>query len=100
MKKYQLTRDAQADLVSIRQFTRKRWGATQAQKYLTDLRMSVKRLAENPDLGVLSPDIGDGVLRFPCNRHVIYYFYEGGELIVFGVLHKGMVPLKHLDERL
>jgi hypothetical protein len=39
------------------------------------------------------------IFSFPHVGHVIYYILHERQLIVFGVLHKSMVPSKHLDER-
>ncbi len=99
MTLYRLTSDAQADLIEIRRFTLKQWGAIQSQKYLSELRRTMQFLAENPLLGKLKPDVGFNVLSFPYASHVIYYVVHEQQLVIFGVLHKRMVPLNHLLER-
>ncbi len=38
-------------------------------------------------------------MSFPHASHVIYYVVHEQQLVVFGVLHKRMVPVKHLIER-
>jgi toxin ParE1/3/4 len=96
---YQLTQDAKADLIEIRRFTVQQWGATQSQKYLSELRHTMQLLAENSSLGKLRPDVGSEVLSFPYASHVIYYMVVESLLVVFGVLHKRMVPNHHLAER-
>jgi toxin ParE1/3/4 len=45
------------------------------------------------------PDVGSDILSFPHASHVIYYVVHEQHLVVFGVLHKRMVPLNHLAER-
>lgn len=99
MRSYRLTPDAQTDLIEIRRFTVKQWGTAQAQKYLLELRQTIRLLAETPSLGKSRPDVGSNVLSFPHVSHVIYYVVHEQQLIVFGVLHKRMVPLNHLAER-
>ena len=99
MLSYRLTPDAQTDLIEIRRFTVKQWGTAQAQKYLLELRQTIRLLAETPSLGKSRPDVGSNVLSFPHVSHVIYYVVHEQQLIVFGVLHKRMVPLNHLAER-
>ncbi|MEW8416758.1 MAG: type II toxin-antitoxin system RelE/ParE family toxin [Candidatus Thiodiazotropha endolucinida] len=42
---------------------------------------------------------GPNVLSFPHVSHVIYYILHEQQLVVFGVLHKRMVPVNHLVER-
>ena len=96
---YRLTPDAQTDLIEIRRFTVKQWGTAQSQKYLLELRQTIRLLAETPTLGKPRPDVGSNVLSFPHVSHVIYYVVHEQQLIVFGVLHKRMVPLNHLAER-
>lgn len=96
---FRLTTDAQSDLLDIRRFTLNRWGDAQSKSYLTDLRNTVKILAESPAIGRKRPDVGDGVYSFPHASHIIYYLMHDQFLVVFGVLHKHMVPSKHLDER-
>ncbi len=99
MPNYRLTPDAQSDLIEIRRFTLKQWGPEQTQKYLSELRQIICLLAETPSLGKLRSDIGLDVLSFPYVSHVIYYVVHEHQLIVFGVLHKRMVPVNHLAER-
>lgn len=96
---YRLTPDAQSDLIEIRRFTIKQWGPVQSQKYLSELRKTVRMLAESPSLGKPRPEVGSNVLSFPHVSHVIYYVVHEQQLVVFGVLHKRMVPLNHLVER-
>ena len=96
---YRLTPDAQTDLIEIRRFTVKQWGTAQSQKYLLELRQTIRLLAETPSLGKSRPDVGSSVLSFPYVSHVIYYVAHEQQLIVFGVLHKRMVPLNHLAGR-
>ncbi len=99
MPGYRLTPDAQSDLIEIRRYTLKQWGRSQSQKYLSELRQSIRLLAETPNLGKQRPDVASGVFSYPYVSHVIYYVIHAHQLIVFGVLHKRMVPLKHLANR-
>lgn len=99
MLNYRLTPDAQSDLIDIRKYTLKQWGATQSQKYLSELRQTIRLLAETPSLGKTRPDISAEVLSFPYVSHVIYYLVYERQLVVFGVLHKRMVPENHLEGR-
>ena len=99
MSNYRLTPDAQSDLIDIRRFTLARWGEAQSKKYLFELRQTLHLLAETPSLGKPRPDVGEDVLSFPHISHVIYYVVHAQQLVVFGVLHKRMVPVNHLDGR-
>ena len=98
MPRYRLTPDAQSDLIDIRRYTVKQWGAAQSRKYLSELRKTIILLTESPSLGRVRPEVGTGVLSFPHASHVIYFIYEQ-QLFVFGILHKRMIPLNHLAGR-
>ncbi|NDK98990.1 type II toxin-antitoxin system RelE/ParE family toxin [Photorhabdus bodei] len=91
-----LTPDAQRDLIEIRRFTMKQWRTAQSQKYLLELRRITRLLADTPSLGKSRTDIGLDILSFPYVSHVIYYVVHEQQLVVFGVLHKHIVPLNHL----
>ncbi len=99
MSHYRLTPDAQSDLIDIRRYTLEQWGEPQSKKYLTELRHTIRILAESPSLGKLRPEAGINVLSFPHASHVIYYVLHEKQIVVFSVLHKRMVPIKHLMER-
>ncbi len=99
MANYHITPDAQSDLIDIRRFTIKQWGEAQSEKYSSELRRTIQILSNTPALGKRRPDVGSDVLSFPYASHVIYYVVHEQQLVVFGVLHKRMVPLNHLTER-
>ena len=99
MVNYRLTSDAQSDLIDIRRYTVEQWGKAQSQKYLSELRQTIRLLTETPSLGKSRLDLGEDVLSFPHVSHVIYYMIHERQLVVFGILHKRMVPVNHLDGR-
>ena len=99
MPGYRLTPDAQSDLIEIRRFTLQQWGQAQSQKYLSELRKTIRLLSDTPSLGKSRPEVGANVLSFPHISHVIYYVVHEQRLVVFGVLHKRMVPVNHLIGR-
>lgn len=99
MPGYRLTPDAQSDLIEIRRYTLQQWGVAQSRKYLSELRMVMRLLAETPSLGMARPEVGSNVQSFPHDSHVFCYVVHEQQLVVFGVLHKRMVPLNHLVER-
>lgn len=99
MSAYFLTKDAEMDLIQIRQYTLNKWGKVQSLKYLQALRQTLELLATSPLLGKLRAEVKDNARSFPHASHVIYYFQHKDKLVVFGVLHKHMVPLNHLSDR-
>lgn len=99
MSNYRLTPDAQSDLIEIRRYTLQQWGEAQSIKYLSELRQTMSMLADSPSLGKARPEVGNNVLSFPHASHVIYYVLHEKQVVVFGVLHKRMVPVSHLADR-
>ena len=99
MPGHRLTPDAQSDLIDIRRYTREQWGHAQSKKYLSELRQTIGLLAETPTLGKQRPEVAPGVFSFPHVSHIIYYVVHADQLVIFGVLHKRMVPLNHLADR-
>ena len=96
---YQLTPDAQADLIGIRRFTLEKWGNAQSITYLSKLRQTFALLDNGPGLGTLKPELGRNIVCFPCASHVTYYVLDERNLIIFAVLHKSLVPDSHLEHR-
>ncbi len=99
MADFRLTPEAKSDLIKIRHFTKQNWGSKQSKKYISELRQTMLLLADNPSLGKARPEVGLDVFSFPYPSHVIYYMVHKQQLVVFGVLHKSMIPLKHLSGR-
>ena len=99
MGKYFLTSDAKDDLLKIREYTLSQWGDEQSIKYIIELRETLNLLSQNPLIGKLHTDIDKGVYSFPCASHVFYYLLKKKRLTVFGILHRSMVPEKHLEDR-
>ena len=99
MAHYRLTPDAQSDLIEVRRFTVKQWSIAQSKKHLFELRQTIQLLASNSSLGKKRLEIGEPVLSFSYGSHVIYYVTDELQLVVFGVLHKRMVPTNQLDGR-
>lgn len=90
MTAYRLTPDAQTDLIEIRRYTLKQWGAEQSKKYLLELRQTIRVLSETPTLGKQRHEVGVDVFSFPYVSHVIYYIVNKQQIVIFSVLHKSM----------
>ncbi len=91
------TDEAKQDLLDIRQYTHIKWGNLQTKTYLNELRNTLKRLQEQPLIGVdRSQDLGEGIKSFPYVSHMIYYRIQKSDLVVLAVLHQTMVPSLHL----
>ncbi len=88
---YLLTKKAQADLISIGQFSAKSWGITRRNSYLKQLDHCFSQLSESPKLGVESNHIAKGYRKFPQGSHIIFYKQAQKNLIeIIRILHKSM----------
>ncbi|WP_370294108.1 type II toxin-antitoxin system RelE/ParE family toxin [Thalassolituus sp.] len=96
MTHYSLTQAAQADLRQLKVYSDERWGVRHTREYLMALRTSLQTLADNPNIGKHRPEVSASSYSFPFRSHVIYYMNEDTGITVFAVLHKRMVPEKHL----
>ena len=91
MRKFDLTRTAQADLKSIARYTQERWGVRQRNTYLKEVDQVFRTLAKNPLIGRACDDIREGYRKFPHGSHVIFYKQLGeDELLIVRILHGTM----------
>lgn len=99
MLSYEFTQDARTDLLNIRKYTLKTWGKEQSTKYLQELNKTLQLLSDSPSIGIQRADISLTTFSFPYASHIIYYTLDNDFLIIFAVLHKNMVPEKHIAKR-
>lgn len=90
MSRYRLTPRALRDLDQITDHTLATWGERQAEKYLADLDQRLRWLAQNPKVGRLRDDIGEGYRSFPHGAHVIFYVIGEEGVAIIGVPHGAM----------
>lgn len=94
---FRITRAAVRDLVEIGRYTTERWGATQGQRYLTQLNSRFEALAQQPELGRRCDEIRSGYWRIQEGKHVIFYRLGfTNTLEIIRVLHERMLPDNHL----
>ena len=98
---YKLTGEAQRDIIEIRDYTSRNWGAKQSRDYLRKLQVVLSQLAEMPGMGQHRiDDFGADVYSFPYVSHMIYYCARDTNIVVLAVLHQSRVPTRHLGQRL
>ena len=91
MKSYMVTRKAHADLISIGQYTAKKWGIDRRNSYLKQLDNCFIQIARNPELGTSCDYIAKGYRKFPQGSHLIFYKQSTEGIIqIIRVLHKSM----------
>ena len=96
MAAFRFSRRAEADLLSIGDYTLRTWGTAQAVRYIGELEVCCRMLADNPALGRLSDDVRLGLRRLEYGKHVVFYRQEErGGILVSRILHQRMLPDRH-----
>ena len=98
MAAFRFSRRAEADLLSIGDYTLRTWGKAQAARYLGELEVCCQTLSDNPALGRLCPEIRPGLRRLEHGKHVVFYRQERGGILVSRSLHQRMLPELHSIE--
>lgn len=62
--------EAGRDLAEIEDYSARKWGDRQAEKYVRDLFDAFERLAENPSLGRSRSDVPLPYLVYPASGHL------------------------------
>jgi toxin ParE1/3/4 len=90
------SRRAEADLLSIGAYTLRTWGENQAVRCIGDLEACCQMLADNPTLGRTCDDVRPGLRRMEIGRHVVLYRADTGGILVSRILHRRMLPERHV----
>ncbi len=98
MTNYRVTPRARDDLKSIGRYTEQKWGKLPRNKYLKQLELRFKWIAENSLLGRNRFDICEGVYSFPQAEHVVFYRFRLEVVEIIGVLHQEMDVLNYFSE--
>ena len=98
MSRLRYTARAESDLDSIAAHTVEQWGMEQALRYLSELEVCCRRLAEDPTSGrVHRPR--PRYWRIEQGRHVVFFRREkNGDVLVVRILHDRMLPELHLGD--
>ena len=101
MPGYVLAREADADLVEIARYTKRRWGAEQARRYRDRLLEGFEAMATGSVTAKSLDDLAPGMKMMRCEQHYIFCrFHQGRVPEIFAVLHKRMDMVARIAERL
>jgi toxin ParE1/3/4 len=89
---FRFSRRAEADLLSIGNYTFRTWGQAQTALYLRELEGFCQTLADNPALGRACDDIRPGLRRMEHGKHVVFYRQELTGIFISRILHQNMLP--------
>ncbi len=98
MAAYRLSRRAEADLLSIANYTQRTWDERQAAHYIDELEACCQMLADNPGLGRRCDDVRPGLRRLEHGRHVVFYREGNGDVLISRFLHQRMLPDRNLTD--
>lgn len=86
MAAFRFSRRAEADQLSIGDYTLRTWGRAQAARYIGELEVCCQMFADNPALGRLCDDVRPGLRRLEHGKHVVFYSQERGGVLVSRIL--------------
>jgi toxin ParE1/3/4 len=92
----ELSRQADADLDDILDYSIAAHGRDTAEAYLRTLNAALAWLAERPRLGAPRDDLKEGLRSLTAGEHRIYYRFDGDTVLVARVLHKARDAARHL----
>ncbi len=89
---FTLSKKADVDIKKITRWSIEQFGLNQTRKYMTGMRDRFRKLANNPALG--RSYLSYSYFRY--ESHVIYYRQRKNDIFITRVLHKKMLPEKHI----
>jgi toxin ParE1/3/4 len=89
------SKDADADLEQIAEYTWNTWGEHQLAKYMRELDNCFERILKNPLIGRSCESIRPKFRRIEVGEHVVFYVIEPGNLLIVRVLHQQMLPANY-----
>jgi toxin ParE1/3/4 len=96
MSRFVLSPRARADLNGIWDYTARKWGADQAERYLRRIAEAVDLIAETPTIGRNCDHIREGYRKYPVGSHVLFYRESDDSVDVVRILHQQMDFDRHL----
>jgi len=82
--------------MSIGEYTLRKWGETQAARYLRRTGGLLPDAGTQSALGRLCEDVRPGLRRFEHGRHVLFLRQEPRGILLSRILHQRMLPERHV----
>ena len=99
MHKYELTEQAEADIISIWRYTAKNWGKTQADNYFKKIENCFDKIANDKIVGKTPLAAYKKLKSVKCENHYIFFLKEN-KTIIIAILHEKMDFINRLEKRL
>lgn len=87
MGSYRLSSAAEADLISIYDYSEREFGEYQAEAYLSGLERTFGLLADFPLIGQAVDELAAGHRRFRFQAHHVYYTPERDHVVIRAIFH-------------
>ena len=81
------SRDADADLEEIFEYTSRNWTHSQAEQYLGNIRACFRRLREYPQLESIRSELHSQIRCAPVREHRVFYLIRESDIYIVRVLH-------------
>lgn len=94
--KYVKSKKSDFDIKNIAKSSFIDFGANQTYKYMKGLNDALQSLADNPEYGKVYSNLAKDYLYFRHVSQVIYYRKRETDILIIRILHKRMLPEKHL----
>ena len=96
MASYALSPAAQADLAEIWDYTARRWGEVQAERYTRDIQAACEALSDGTLVGLSAEDVRPGYRKIRVGSHVMCFRERSGTLEIMRILHRRMDVARHI----
>ena len=63
---------------------------------MTDIRVAIEHIVENPSRGRQCNEIREGYRRYGVGSHLVYYVEAADSVDVIRILHQRMDPTRHI----
>ena len=97
-RSFQVHQAADNDLLDIFAYGCEKFGANTAEAYVYRLEAGFRQLTEHPKLDRSIEQTIEGVRALPVVSHVIYYQVTDTTIDIIRILHKSMLPERHVDK--
>jgi toxin ParE1/3/4 len=99
MAKYFLSNKAIEDISKIWDYTYTFWSKDQANKYYLVIIETCQKLASNPEVGKIYPELSENILGFGVGKHIlIYRIHRDNEIEIIRILHERMNLAIRIEE--
>lgn len=88
---------AQEDLREIYRYGMRNWGQRKAGEYLKHFKECFWLLTTESGIGIVRPELGDGLRSFATKQHVVFYRLTESQVQIVRVLHGRQEAGRHLQ---